>query len=73
MMPVSEASRGCHMTPREFREARLKLGLSVNKMADVLSVDPRTIRRWQDSSQGVPGPVVAAISMMLRHHVEMTP
>ncbi len=61
------------MTPEEFREARVTLGLSVNKMAHVLSVDPRTIHRWQDGSQGVPGPVVAAIRMMLGHHLEMAP
>ncbi len=52
------------MTPREFRDIRLALGLSTEQLAERLGVDPRTIRRWQDGSQPVPGPVVAAMQLL---------
>lgn len=28
-------------------------------------VDPRTIRRWEDGTQDIPGPVVAAVTLMM--------
>jgi DNA-binding transcriptional regulator YiaG len=60
------------MTPAEFREARRKLGLSAASLAALLSdrdeggheVNPRTIRRWEDGSQPVPGPAVVAVRLI---------
>ena len=54
------------MTPREFRDHRLALGLSTEQLAERLGVDPRTIRRWQDGSQPVPGPATMAMALLLR-------
>ncbi len=54
------------MTPREFRDHRRALGLSTEQLAERLGVDPRTIRRWQDGSQSVPGPVTMAMAFLLR-------
>ena len=52
------------MTPREFRDRRLTLGLSTEQLAERLGVDPQTIRRWQDGSQSVPGPVTMAMAFL---------
>ena len=57
---------GPPMTPEEFRAARDRLGLSLSELARALNVNPRTVCRWQDGSQAVPGPVAAAIGMKLR-------
>lgn len=38
------------MTPAQFKQARHSLGLSASKLAAILNVDPRTIRRWEDES-----------------------
>ena len=38
------------MTPTEFRTAREGLGLSINQLAEVLGVEPRTIRKWEATS-----------------------
>ena len=43
------------MTPREFRAARLALGLSVEQLAERLGVDPRSVRRWQNGHGPIPG------------------
>ena len=38
------------MTPKEFKETRKGLGLSVNQLAAILDVSHVTIRRWEMSS-----------------------
>ncbi|MEO0830738.1 MAG: helix-turn-helix domain-containing protein [Pseudomonadota bacterium] len=38
------------MTSDEFKEARLKLGLSLSQLAAILATDPRTIRKWEATS-----------------------
>lgn len=35
------------MTPREFKEARRKLGLSQNQLGEILDTNPATIRKWE--------------------------
>lgn len=35
------------MTPADFKQARLSLGLSVTQTADLLGVDDRTVGRWE--------------------------
>lgn len=60
------------MTPAQLKAARHALGLSARGMAAALSnpdaekpVDKRTVRRWEDGSQNVPGPVMVAVEFML--------
>lgn len=31
-------------------------------------VDPRTVRRWEDGTQDIPGPVVVAVTLMMESH-----
>jgi len=33
------------MTPKEIKQARIDMGLSVNQMARLLETDPQTVRR----------------------------
>mgnify|MGYP002073031628 CR=1 FL=1 len=54
------------MTPEEFRTSRKFLGLTRDALASALSVHPRTVARWENSESAIPGPVVAALAMMLR-------
>jgi DNA-binding transcriptional regulator YiaG len=55
------------VTPTEFKSARNALGMSANQMARALGVhEGRTVRRWQDGTQDVPGPVAVAVAYMLR-------
>ena len=58
------------MNNREFREARHKLGLTQQQLADVLGTAPTTIRKWEagadKSTSRNPNPVaVRAISWMV--------
>ncbi len=64
MTTSSEPPDDRRMTPQEFRVAREKLGLSVEKLARLLVVHPRTVQRWQNSNQNVPGPVAKAIRLL---------
>ena len=46
------------MTREELRHARHRLGLSVDQFARVVGVQAgRTVRRWEDGSRDIPGPV----------------
>jgi DNA-binding transcriptional regulator YiaG len=50
------------MTPRQFGEARRKLGLSASQLGRILNTDPRTIRRWEDGSgQRPPNPIACRV------------
>ncbi len=42
------------MTPAQFREARLKLGLSIRRCAADLGRAPRSIQRWESGELPVP-------------------
>jgi len=35
------------MTPKEFRRARLELGLSINQLSKILDTNAVSIRRWE--------------------------
>jgi len=35
------------VTAKEFREARLRLGLSVDGLAQILQTNPVSVRRWE--------------------------
>ncbi len=50
------------MSPAEFKEARVKLGLSHSKIGRIMNVDPRTIRYWEDTSGNrPPNPIACRI------------
>lgn len=42
------------MNPAEFKEARIKLGLSHATLGVILNTDPRTVRYWEDTSGARP-------------------
>ncbi len=42
------------MTPQEFKEARIRLGLSFKKMADKLGVHSRTAERYATGERRIP-------------------
>lgn len=42
------------MTPTAFREARRRLGLGTPRLAALLGVNPRTVRRWERGEQDIP-------------------
>ena len=50
------------MTPAQFKEARHALGLSVARLARILNVDPRTVRRWEaDDGTRPPNPIACRV------------
>jgi DNA-binding transcriptional regulator YiaG len=56
------------MAPTELKAARARLGLSAAKLAERLELGAnggRTVRRWEDGTNPVPGPVRVAIRLML--------
>lgn len=54
------------MTPSELKKARHKLGLSANAFARLVGVsDGRTVRRWEDGTQDVPGPVMVLLGTIM--------
>ena len=52
------------MTPEQFKQAQLILGLDATRMAAILKTTPRTIRRWRSGEQDVP-PLVAKVMDLL--------
>ena len=56
---------GSTMTPAEFKDARLKLGLSVERMAAVLHVQARNLQRWEAGDRDIPGPAIALVEILL--------
>ncbi|CAB4145746.1 hypothetical protein UFOVP1204_69 [uncultured Caudovirales phage] len=58
------------MTPSELKSARKSLGLSAEGFARVVEVaSGRTVRRWEDGSQDIPGPVVVIVGLLLKFPV----
>lgn len=54
------------MTPDELKEARHRLGLSANALADLVGVsDGRTVRRWEAGDRDIPGPVQVLLRALL--------
>lgn len=53
------------MTPKQFRKIREKAGYSVDQLAAVLRIsDGRSVRRWEDGSRKVSGPVSLLMEMI---------
>jgi DNA-binding transcriptional regulator YiaG len=42
------------MTPSEIKAARTSFGLSQSAFADLIGVNPRTIRRWESGETVIP-------------------
>jgi hypothetical protein len=54
------------MTAAEFRKCLTQLGLTQTEAAELLSVSPRTTRRWaEDTADGIPGPAEHALRAWL--------
>lgn len=55
------------MTPQEFRDARIRLGLSQDEMASDLGVhDGRTVRRWEAGERRIPGEIDIVLAYWIR-------
>lgn len=53
------------MTPEQFRKIREQAGYSVDQLAAVLRIsDGRSVRRWEDGSRKVSGPVSLLMLMI---------
>jgi DNA-binding transcriptional regulator YiaG len=53
------------MTPKQFRKIRERAGYSVDQLAAVLRIsDGRSVRRWEDGSRKVSGPVSLIMSAL---------
>lgn len=47
------------MTPAELKSTRQSLGLSAERFAAFVGVETgRTVRRWEDGTRDIPGPVI---------------
>lgn len=56
------------MTPAEFRERRLNLGLSQSELAQICRVQSdRTIRRWEVGEREIPGPAIVLMQIFEAH------
>lgn len=57
------------MTAVELRDCLARLGLTQTEAAQLLEVDPRTVRRWADDKGGdIPGPTEHALRAWLELH-----
>lgn len=53
------------MTPGQFKSIRERAGLTQGQLADILRLsDSRTIRRYEDGSRAVSGPVSILMEML---------
>lgn len=56
------------MTPAQFIAARKRLGLSIEAMAEFLRLkDGRSVRRYEDGSRQISGPIEVAIAYRLKY------
>ena len=46
------------MTPGQFRELRISVGLSVDKLAEFFEIEPDTVDEWESGESAIPGYVV---------------
>jgi DNA-binding transcriptional regulator YiaG len=59
------------MTPDRVREIRIALGLSQNRLAEVLRLGPngaRNIRRWESGQCPISGPASLALDLLKEKH-----
>ena len=56
------------MTPTQFKDARIALGLSQNAMAEALGLKTsRAIRQFESGERAVSGPVAKLMGMLLEN------
>ena len=56
------------MTPMQFKDARIALGLSQNAMAEALGLKTsRAIRQFESGDREISGPVAKLVTMLLEH------
>ena len=53
------------MTPQEFKEARIKLGLSQGNLGQLMKTTDRSVRRWENGDREIPGPVIVLMQAYL--------
>jgi DNA-binding transcriptional regulator YiaG len=54
------------MSPEEFKRARDSLGLNQEQMVDLFGLgSERTVRRWEDGTRDIPGPVLLLMELCL--------
>lgn len=54
------------MTGEQLRDARHALGMSTSEFADFVSVsDARSVRRWEDNTRDIPGPVEVLVRAVM--------
>ena len=54
------------MTPQQFKATRKNLGLSQSALANILNVNPRTVRRWEeDDGTRPPNPIACRVLMWM--------
>lgn len=51
------------MTPADLKSARRALGLTQSGLAQFVRVaSGRTVRRWEDGSRDIPGPIIVLLT-----------
>lgn len=54
------------MTPAEFRATRILLGFSVPRIAEVVKVDERSVRKWEAGDNPVPEGIAKTLDKMCK-------
>lgn len=50
------------MTSKEFKQARVELGLSVSQLAYILNTNKRTVLKWEsDTDERIPNPIAVRV------------
>jgi len=60
------------LTPSEFRDHRMALGLTAAGLADALLLGTgggRTVRRWESGESAINGPVTVAMRFLVAAHL----
>lgn len=56
------------MTPQDFRTIRQQAGMSFTQCADYLQNTTRSVRRYEDGTRPIPGPVSRLMKMLDELH-----
>lgn len=62
------------MTPEALKSARIRLGMTQAQLAKALRLAPRsgadTVRKWENGSRSITGPVSLAVEYLLHLHLQ---
>lgn len=61
------------MTPEQLREVGERLFGNwgwQTRMAEVLRVDPSTVRRWLSGKVAIPGPALVALELLIKEQLK---